>query len=379
MRILYFSRSYTIHDYRFLAALGASGHEIHYLCLERDPVTLETRCIPPGVVLVKWAGGCKSRLTIEDRLALMPDLENVLRSVRPDIVHAGPVPACGFMVALAGFRPLLLMSWGSDLLVQADRDPTCRWMTCYALHHCDLLIADCRAVAGKAKQLANYPEDRIVQFPWGVDLKVFTAAPANGSLRRRPGWEDAFVILSTRSWEPDYGIRFLLEAFHVAQQQEPRLRLLLLGDGSLRGEVLSFIRDSQLEAKVHMPGQVPESQLPEYFQSADLFVSCAYSDGSSISLLEAMATSLPVIVTNNDSNREWVSGECGGLLIDYGDRDGLLNGLLRTAAMSAQLRRLWGQHNRHIAEQRADWIRNFGLLLKAYERIRSPRTGGDKP
>jgi L-malate glycosyltransferase len=371
MRILYFSRSYAIHDHRFLSALGNSGHEIHYLCLERDPILLETRPLPSNVALVSWRGGTKSRLTIEDRLGLMPDLQKVLGSVRPDVVHAGPVPTCGFMVALAGFRPLLVMSWGSDLLVQADHDSAWRWMTCYALNHSDMLIGDCNAVALKAQQLVNYSEDRIVQFPWGVDLTVFTSHLTDSSLRRLLGWEDAFVILSTRSWESDYGITFLLEAFYAAQLREPRLRLLLLGNGSLRDRILAFIRDSHLESRVHIAGQVPESQLSGYFQAADMFVSCAYSDGTSISLLEAMATSLPVIVTDNESNREWITGGCGGLLVAYADADGLREALLHIASMSPESRRHWGRHNRHIVEERADWKKNFSLLLNAYERVQS--------
>ena len=45
----------------------------------------------------------------------MPAFEAVLESVKPDLVHAGPVQSCGLMTALTGFRPFVLMSWGSDV------------------------------------------------------------------------------------------------------------------------------------------------------------------------------------------------------------------------------------------------------------------------
>jgi L-malate glycosyltransferase len=376
MRILYFSRSYTIHDYRFLTALARSGHEMHFVYLEYDPAVMETRPLPANVAPVKWTGGAKARLAIEERLALMPEFENILSSIRPDVVHAGPVPSCAFMVALAGFRPLLAMSWGSDLLVQTERDPAARWMARYALNHSDILIADCGAVARKARQLVNYPADRIVQFPWGVDLELFNPGLPAIRLRRPPGWENAFVILSTRSWEPEYGIKFLLQAFHSAHQRESRLRMLLLGSGSLREEILATIRDLRLDSAVYAPGQVPESQLPGYFQAADVFVSSAYSDGSSISLLEAMATALPVIVVDNESNREWITPGNGGLLTAYGDTNSLGQALLQVAAMDAEQRWHWGRHNRRIVEERANWRKNVGLLLDAYERCAYMATAG---
>jgi glycosyltransferase involved in cell wall biosynthesis len=371
MRVLYFSRSYTIHDYRFLSRLAGSGHEMHYAFLECDPSVLEKRPLPVGISLVQWAGGRNARLTIEDRLGLMPEFERVLTSIRPDLVHAGPVPSCAFMAALAGFRPLLAMSWGSDLLVEAERDPATRWMTCYALDRSDMLIADCAAVARKARRLVNYSEDRIVSFPWGVDLEVFTPDSGGAGSRRPREWEDSFVILSTRSWEPFYGIEFLLEAFHAAYRREPRLRLLLLGDGSLRESVKARIRDCRLTDVVYMPGQVPEADLPGYFQAANVFVSSVYSDGASISLLEAMATGLPVIVADNESNREWIDGNRGGLLTMYGDTKALHQALLQIAAMNPEQRTSWGRNNRRIVERRADWGRNFGLLLDAYRRSAS--------
>ena len=54
--------------------------------------------------------------------------------------------------------------------------------------------------------------------------------------------------------------------------------------------------------------------MPKWFRAADTYISCAQSDGTSVSLLEAMATGLPLIVTDIPSNREWVvEGRMDGL------------------------------------------------------------------
>src|SRR5258708_9447917 len=169
MRVLYFSRTYTIHDRRFLASLGESEHDVFFLRLENDPVVLDGRPLPPRVTEVHWEGNPASA-SLEDRMKLAPSLEKILLQTRPDLVHAGPVPTCGFVAALTGFRPLLVMSWGSDLLVQADSSPVWNWMTRYALAHSDVLAVDSKTVADKARQLVDYPVARIVQFPSGIDL-----------------------------------------------------------------------------------------------------------------------------------------------------------------------------------------------------------------
>jgi glycosyltransferase involved in cell wall biosynthesis len=370
MRILYFSRTYTVHDRRFLTALAESEHEMFFLRLENDPVVGDTGPLSPRVTEVYWDDH-EDSFSVEGRIRLVPALERILRKVSPDLVHAGPVPTCGFMAALTDFRPLMVMSWGSDLLVQADSSPVWNWMTRYALKHSDMLAADCTTVSAKARQLVDYPAERIVQFPWGVNLDVFSTGPANPDLRQLPGWNNSFIILSTRSWEPNYGTMWLLEAFRAAHNINSKLRLALLGDGSLRGQVVDFVRQNDLSGEIHMPGQLTGDLLAGYFRSADLFVNSSYSDGTSISLLEAMATELPVIVTDNSSNREWINGTTGGLLAKFGEIDALRDALLHIAAMTPQQRRSWGDHNRKIVEQRGDWKKNFSLLLKAYASIGS--------
>jgi L-malate glycosyltransferase len=377
MRVLYFSRSYTIHDRRFLASLGESEHKVFFLRLEDDPVVLDGRPLPQRVTEVHWDSNVASA-SLEDRMKLAPHLESILQQVRPDVIHAGPVPTCGFMAAQTGFRPLLVMSWGSDLLVQANSSPVWNQRTRYALEHSDMLVVDSKTVADKARQLVDYPAERIVQFPWGIDLDIFSAGVANPDLRRLSGWENSFIILSTRSWEPNYGTMWLLEAFQAARQANPKLKLALVGDGSLHGQVTDFIRHNDLTAHVYTPGQLAGDALAGYFRSADLFVNSAYSDGTSISLLEAMATELPVVVTDNASNREWIDGKVGGLLAKFGEAAPLRDALLRIAAMLPQERRSWGAHNRKIVEQRGNWKRNFPLLLKAYARIGTVHRAGER-
>ena len=158
---------------------------------------------------------------------MLTDLRRVIRKIQPDVIHAGPIQTCALLTALSGYHPLVSMSWGSDILKDADRSWAWRWATKYALKHTDVLIGDCRAVQEKAA-IFGFPEERTVLFPWGVDLETFQPGK-NEAYRERHGWQGKFVILSLRSWAPIYGVDNVVRAFARAVQVEPDLRLLLPG------------------------------------------------------------------------------------------------------------------------------------------------------
>jgi glycosyltransferase involved in cell wall biosynthesis len=208
------------------------------------------------------------------------------------------------------------------------------------------------------------PAERTVVFPWGVDLKHFS--PGDGTaLRRRLGWENAFVLLSTRSWKPGYGVETLITAFVRLATQVSSLRLLILGSGSQGPRLRKLLARAGLLERVHFAGSVGLEDLPAYYRAADLYLTASRSDGSSVSLLEAMACGLPALVSDIPGNREWVSSEENGWRFAV-DRPDALAEILGTAIAAGERLPKMGLRSRSITEARADWERNFPRLLDAY-------------
>ena len=317
MRVLYFTRDYTPHDHRFLSALAQTEHQVTMLRLERRGAQLEDRPLPSGIRQVPWRGGRKPARW-QDGPTLWQDLKPVIREVRPDLIHAGPVQTSALLAAFSGFRPLVTMSWGSDLLRDAGRNPWLRWATRYTLARTAILVGDCEAVRQKAVQFGFDPE-KVVLFPWGVDLAHFSRAgecrtSAASEFRARLGWQDAFVLLSLRSWEPIYGVDVVVRAFVQAAQDIPRLRLFLLGTGSQAAILRRILEEGDVLDRVHFGGQVSYDSLPLFYGAADLYLSASHSDGSSVSLMEALASGLPAVVSDIPGNREWISEGIQGWL-----------------------------------------------------------------
>jgi glycosyltransferase involved in cell wall biosynthesis len=412
MRILYFSRDYTTHDRRFLQELAKTEHKVYFLQLERRGHTLEDRPLPMEIEQLHWAGG-RAPARLRDGPRLLPDLKRVIRQVKPDLIQAGPLQRAAFLAALTGFHPLLSMSWGYDLLVDANQNAAWRWATRFTLKHSDAMVGDCQTI----RQLAvahGMPDERIVTFPWGIDLEHFAplsapeytkgegdsakVGPEAGFLHSPdPTFPPPFVILSTRGWESIYGVDIIARAFVTAARHCAELQLIMLGNGSLATTLRQMFAKGNVEEQVVFPGQVKYSELPRYYQLADLYVSASHSDGSSISLLEAMACGKPVLVSDIPGNREWVTpytplspdpfplkgkgentkiseflpplplerGDVGWLFPD-GDADALAQAILHAAEQRRRLPEM-GRWARALAEERADWSKNFPNLFKAYE------------
>jgi glycosyltransferase involved in cell wall biosynthesis len=365
MRILYFSRDYTPHDHRFLHSLAGTEHGVFFLRLERRGIAREGRSLPTGVQLVEWQGG-KHPAHLRDGLRYLRSLRRVLRTVQPDILHAGPVHNVAFLASLSGFHPLVTMSWAYDLLFEAGTNRLNRWAVDYTLRRSDVLLCDNPAIAQLAL-VRGFPRERIVIFPWGIDLLKFSPN-VDGGLRAGLGWEDNFVLLHLRGWEPIYGVDVLARAFVLAAQEQPELRLLMLGGGSREGQIRRVFEQGGVLDRVHFAGQVAQDDLPPYYRAADLYVSASHSDGSSVSLMEAMGCALPSLVSNIPGNRYWVEDGVQGWLFQDGDAEDLAQGILNAFAQRYRLREM-AKASRHLAEERADWNLNFKQLLAAYELV----------
>lgn len=348
MKILYFSRSYSTHDLRFLSAITEGGHLAFFVRLHTNSSSLATLPLPKGAEEVEWKG----------RLKLVIEL------VKPDLIHAGPVPTCGYLAAKTEFQPTVQMSWGSDLLWEARRNPLTRLRAKYALRRAAAVIGDCEAVRSAAVGFGS-ASTRIVTFPWGVDLKRFNPKGGDGGWRARLGWQNNFVLLHLRAWEPLYDPLTVAKAFAIAAQEASALRLLMPGTGILSGQISRVFEQYKVLDRVHMPGQLTQAELPEIYRAADLYISASQSDGSSVSLMEALASGLPALVSDIPGNREWVQPLKRGWLFPVKDYSELADLIRQAAAQPSQLK-LMGQQARQTAEDRADWNQNKQGLYKAY-------------
>lgn len=369
MKIIYFSKNYSPHDYRFLSSLSKTDHEILYLRLEANKRPTEDRPLPENIEQILWAGG-KGEFRWRDLPRLDLDLRRLIRKIKPDLIHAGPIQNCAFLAALSGFRPILAMSWGYDLVMDADKSAWMRWVTRYTLKRSAYFTSDANVSRQKAVAYGMDPE-RTVIFPWGTDIEHFLPKK-EGREKKVPGADrKSITLFCSRTWEPIYGVDVLARAFVKVASVNPDVDLILLGGGSQGSRIRQILMNGGVLDRVHFGGYVGQKDLPRWYHMADLYISPSRVDGSSVTLMEALASGLPCLVSDIPGNKEWIEDEVNGWLFRDGDVNDLAEKILHAIKNRDAFETL-GQAARRTAEQKADWKKNFGKLLETYDKIVSP-------
>ena len=359
MKLIYFTLGYSTHDYRFLKAISDGGHEVHFVQLEGNQRQVESRAVPENVHQVIWQGG-REPFKWSNLIKLTLDFRRVVKEIQPDLIHAGPIQTCAFIATLSGFRPLLTMSWGFDLMDDVHRNKWWEWVTRYTLERSTFFISDANVTKDKAVTYGMNPEKTIV-FPWGVDLDHYSMRNVNDA-------REGFVLFCNRSWETRYGVDVLARAFVKVAQQREDVRLILLGGGSQGAAIRRILQGGGVEDYVTFGGQVSQIDLPHWYHKADLYISPSHVDGSSVSLMEALACGLPCLVSDIPANKEWVFDDDNGWLFRDGDSNDLAEKILAAIAQREKLPEI-GRSSRRAAEMRADWKKNAAALMNVYRSL----------
>lgn len=362
MKILYFSPGYTTHDHRFLKAISDAGHEAFFVQLEGNLRQVEDRPVPENVKQVKWKGGSEA-FRWSKLLSLTLDFRRLVRKIKPDLIHAGPIQTCAFIAILSGFRPVLTMSWGFDLMEDVNESKWMQWVTRYTLKRSSFFTSDANVTRDIAVKYGVDPQKTVV-FPWGVDLEQFKPNPDRWLMNT-----GHFTLFCNRAWETRYGVDVLARAFVKVARQSENADLILLSDGSLSNHLRHIFQVGGVTDRVTFGGQISQTDLPRWYRSADLYISPSHIDGSSVSLLEALACGLPCLVSDIPANKEWVVEHENGWLFRDGDENDLVGKILTAIAQREKLVEI-GRAGRKSAEMRADWKKNAEALMKIYSSLR---------
>ena len=272
----------------------------------------------------------------------------VLESMRPEApIVAGPLnTVTGWLVDLP--RKLIGLSWGYDLQLPQSSLHLAGipgWMSSL-----DGLVVDCSLNRDYALSL-GLNENKIEVVPWGIDLSTwFQQSPRNGRAVRSTGRR----YLSLRRHDPVYRVTDIITAFALVQDVDSTSQLIIGNSGSETETLRRHARVNGVESQVRFVGWSDERKLGSLLVDADLYISAAEFDGSSVTLLEAMAVGVPVAVTDIPGNLEWISDALNGQVFPLGNTDALSEKMLcDCSAMEEQA--LAAQ--RTVLE-RADWLTN---------------------
>jgi glycosyltransferase involved in cell wall biosynthesis len=365
----------SIHVRRWAEHFAARGFDVHIVTMY-SPL----QASPAGVAvdpLRRRADGVTSSSSARTTLSRFPGLLRLATAARlvraglrrtvarlqPDIVHAHYVSDYGFLATLTGHHPLVVSAWGSDLLVDPQQSAVTGAMVRWVLSRSELVTYDSRQVAGAARRLGAQPQ-QMLEVVMGVEedymrLAAFAPTPA----RRAP------VIVSLRSLErPLYNVETIVRAMPDVLRAQPDARLVIGNDGALRPHLEQVAGELGVARSVEFVGfvQRPE-RLAELLGQASVYVSVPSSDGTSVTLLEAMAAGAYPVVSDLLSNGEWID-TTGGELVPVGGVSELAAAVVR-GLTRPERREQAARRNLDVVRSRGLWERNMSVVEQAYRRL----------
>ncbi|MFP3913778.1 MAG: glycosyltransferase [Actinomycetota bacterium] len=201
---------------------------------------------------------------------------------------------------------------------------------------------------------------RVLCLHHGLDVDEY--GPAHGSSNGRP------LLLAVGQLKAKKGFGYLIEACRLLAAEGRDFRCEIIGEGPLRSQLEEAITASGLGEVVHLRGALPHEAVKQAYSRADLFVlPCVTAedgdkDGIPNVILEAMASSLPVVSTDHSGIPEAVENGTSGILVPPGDPEALA-GAVATLLDAPDLRRSYGEAGRKLAAESFDVGRNVDSLI----------------
>lgn len=280
-------------------------------------------------------------------ISLIPEVVDIIQQINPHVVHAHYITSYGVVSAIIKklYRipaTLILSTWGTDILVTPHKNKLYWYITRFALSQADIITSDSHAMSDEIKLICNR---QALTFPFG--LEKFPACMIED--------KDEFLYFSNRSLGKNYNIDKIIIFFAELVRENQKRKLIIANDGPQKEDLMNLVGELGLTDNVNFVGFLNREQQNQFYAKSQFYLSIPTSDATSVSLLEAMAFGCIPIVSNIQSNREWIINNFNGFYIN--DSVESLERLFRNKE------RIYDT-NRLIIKEKALWENNIKIFLK---------------
>jgi glycosyltransferase involved in cell wall biosynthesis len=285
----------------------------------------------------------------------------------PDVVHVHASHGYGFwsgsrLVQAArehGARTILHSHGSSMDVFYETLSPAAQARFRRCLDRPDLCITLSRGWRSWFSQFV--PDERLALVPNCIDWKRFQA----GNPGRRA--DPPTILFAGVMFAHRKGLRDLVAVAPRILDRHPGARFLLVG-GDDEGFEAALSVDDRTRAALHFTGDLPAEELIQIYAESTVFVLPSYHEGMPMTMLESMASGLPVVCTSVNAIPEVVRDGGNGFLIRPGDRDALADRILRLLE-DPNLRERMGEAARAHIEAHHSLARQQEWLGEIYEKL----------
>jgi len=290
MRILQIGPN-SVHLSSFISALQADQHEIYLLS--------EEACHVDGLVsnfVVSFR--TKNPIKILDNCS---KIKNFILKINPEVIHIHQVNRLAFFTATIAQRlniRIVTTAWGSDVLLIPQKNFLYRYLVKQTIKRSDIITADSNDMIEAMQRIAPGQKYKLLQY--GIDPIIAVTKEK--------------IIYSNRLHEPLYQIDKIVQYFADFSETHPDWTLVVAGSGSETEKLKNLAKSLGLESKISFVGWQQKEENRAWYAKAAIYVSIPKSDGTSVSLLEAMSAGCLPVVADLPVSHEWIQPGKNGVI-----------------------------------------------------------------
>ncbi len=360
MKVLFLSAANSVHTIRWVNALAGRGHEVHLVYNKgHNP---KKDAIAENVILheLKYGG-------MKGYYFNALEVRKLKKLVKPDIVNVHYASGYGTLARKGKIGPILLSIWGSDVYEFPYESIIKNKILKKNIKYASMIASTSHCMAEQLRSLMESPEMDIKVTPFGVDVDLFNP--------------DAFTkqdlgrirIGTIKALKPKYGIKELILSIDLLMKDEEieddlksQIRVEIYGEGEQKSELMELVNKLRLDEIISFKGRIPNSEVPSKLSQMEIFCAFSQQESFGVAVVEAMAMSVPVVVTDVDGFKEVVENEKTGIIVQ-GNNIKEYKNAIKKLVLDAQLRKLYGVNGRNRVIELYDWEKNVGMMERLYK------------
>ena len=354
MKICFLGDIASIHLIRWVEYFRDNGHSVSVISFSNTEISgIEFRYVGEKININSDGGN-------KQYLKKINVIKRLIKEINPDVINAHYLTSYGLIGALIKDRPLIVSTWGSDILVTPKRNFMYNKLTKYVLKRANLVTSDSNFMSNEIENL-GYSRKNIVTVPMGIDTNLFNSYG-------RVEHENETVFLSMRTLCSNSNIETIIKAFKKVHEKNKKTKLIITNSGDKKAEILDLIKEMNLEENIEYKGFIPRDVVANLLKTSDVYISIPTSDSTSVTLLEAMNSGIFPIVSNLPANKEWINDNENGFILKKINEDELYN-LMIDSIEKKDLINKAKKINEKIIRNRAIWKDNMASIIYRYSEI----------
>lgn len=361
MKILILSDVNSAHTVKWVDGLLEAGLEVFLFSLTPDregKYTARSRAGEMHLLCMDY--GTRQNTNLKALyLSAVPKVRRAIRRFRPDIVHAHYASSYGLIGALAvrGKKvPYVVSVWGSDVYEFPFRGRIAEKVLTSSLNRADAVCSTSRAMTDHTRQFTRTP---IHTIPFGIDLRRYSS-PA-----QRPRVVLRFA--TAKSLAPVYNLATVVEAFIRLRRTHPRrqMELHIAGEGPLREELRQMAESCDA---IQFHGRIPPDRMPDFYADKHVLLNPSLRESFGVSVLEASAAGMAVVVTDVGGLPEVVDPGSSGFLLPQPTTDEVFKAMSHFAEDPSRAI-VMGDNGREFVSRHYDFQKNLENQIALYRSL----------